>query len=189
MTGWARRKMKALAGRYVKSTSGAAAVEFALVAAPFILVLGCICETGLMLFSEYVLQNSVQEASRIVRTGQASKGDGTITLASSDFKTSLCTQVSIIIDCANKVTVYVNSATNFSSLSSTVGDPTKIGPNAAGAAYRATYNPGGQLKAAAVIASYDWKFTFPFMGFLSNLGDNKARRIYGIAIFRNEPFS
>ena len=175
--------------RFFKSTDGAAAVEFAMVAAPFIFVLGCICETGLMLFSEYVLQNSVQDAARLVRTGQTSKGDGTVTLAASDFKTKLCTQVSIIIDCANKVTVYVNSASTFASLRSTVGNPVNIGPNAAGAAYRATYNPGGQLKAAAVVASYDWKFTFPFMSFLSNLPSKTSRRIYGIAIFRNEPFS
>ena len=45
------------------------------------------------------------------------------------------------------------------------------------------------LLAAAVLASYDWKFTFPFMNFLSNLPDKKSRRLYGIAIFRNEPYS
>lgn len=176
-------------GRFIKSTDGAAAVEFALVAAPFIFVLGCICETGLMLFSEYVLQNSVQDASRLVRTGQTSKGDGTVTLNAGDFKTKICAQVGIIIDCANKVTIYVNSANTFAALTNTIGDPIRIGPNAAGAAGHMVYNPGGQLKPATVIATYDWKFTFPFMSFLGNLPGNTSRRIYGIAIFRNEPFS
>jgi Flp pilus assembly protein TadG len=189
MRGWLRLLRGTKLKRFLKSSDGAAAVEFALVAAPFIFVLGCICETGLMLFAEYVLQNSVQDAARLVRTGQTSKGDGTVTMSASAFKTSLCTQVSIIIDCANKVTVYVNSASNFASLSAIVGNPLNIGPNAAGAQYRLTYTPGGQQKAAAVLASYDWNFTFPFMNFLGNLKWVKARRIYGIAIFRNEPFS
>jgi Flp pilus assembly protein TadG len=189
MWGRVNLSLKSAWKRFSRSCDGAAAVEFALVAGPFIFVLGCICETGLMLFSEYVLQNSVQDAARLVRTGQTSKGDGTVTLSASDFKTTLCAQVSIILDCANKVTVYVNSASNFAALSGLVGSPLNIGPSAGGAAYPLTYNPGGQLQAGAVVASYDWKFTFPFMNFLGNLPGDTARRIYGIAIFRNEPFS
>ncbi len=48
--------------------------------------------------------------------------------------------------------------------------------------------PGGQKVAATVIATYDWDFAFPFMNFLGNVFDGEKRRIYGIAIFRNEPF-
>ncbi len=39
-----------------------------------------------------------------------------------------------------------------------------------------------------MIATYDWDFAFPFMDFLGNFGDGSKRRIYGLAIFRNEPF-
>jgi Flp pilus assembly protein TadG len=42
--------------RMIKSEKGAAAVEFSLVAFPFFMVMGCICETGIMLFTEYSLQ-------------------------------------------------------------------------------------------------------------------------------------
>uniref|UniRef100_UPI00112F141F TadE/TadG family type IV pilus assembly protein n=1 Tax=Escherichia coli TaxID=562 RepID=UPI00112F141F len=73
---WIARKL----ARWRRSESGATAVEFALVAGPFFYVLGCICETGLMLFTEYVIQNSVQEAARLVRTGQVSTSDGTVTM-------------------------------------------------------------------------------------------------------------
>ena len=104
------------ARRFRRSDSGATAVEFAIVAGPFFYVLGCICETGLMLFSEYVIQNSVQEAARMVRTGQVSASDGSVTMSVTDFKAKICEQVSIIIDCEGKVSVYVNNASNFGAL-------------------------------------------------------------------------
>ncbi len=57
--------------RMMKSENGAAAVEFSLVAFPFFMVMGCICETGIMLFTEYSIQAGVQDAARQIRTGQA----------------------------------------------------------------------------------------------------------------------
>jgi Flp pilus assembly protein TadG len=181
---WARRQL----ARFKKSDDGATAVEFALVAGPFFYVLGCICETGLMLFTEYVIQNSVQEAARMVRTGQVSAGDGTIILSSTDFKAKVCEDVSVIINCAGKVSVYVNNDATFASLTTTMADPLAVGPKSDGAAYSVVYQPGAQLRAATVIATYDWDFAFPFMDFLGNFGDGSKRRLYGLAIFRNEPF-
>ena len=82
----------------------------------FSLVLGCICETGLMLFTEYVIQNSVQEAARTIRTGQVTAGDGTLLVTAEAFKVKICEQTSIIIDCDGSVDVYVNSADDFADL-------------------------------------------------------------------------
>src|SRR5262245_11058474 len=106
--GGARRRLR----KYVRSERGAAAVELALVAGPFFYVLGCIIETGLMLFTEYVIQSSVQEAAREVRTGQAQSAAMTAT----QLKSVVCETASIIIDCNGKVYVYVNSAANFNAL-------------------------------------------------------------------------
>ncbi|MFT3989153.1 TadE/TadG family type IV pilus assembly protein [Aestuariivirga sp.] len=185
------RLAKALGQRFRRikeSESGATVVEFAMVAGPFFLVLGCICETGLVLFSEYVLQNSTQEAARLVRTGQVTATDGTIIMSAADFKAKICDTVGILLDCTDDVTVYVNSATNFATLTTSIGDPKDIGPMSTGAKPPIVFTPGGQLKAAAVIATYDWDFVFPFMDFLGNINSDKARRIWGLAIFRNEPF-
>lgn len=187
---WARMigKLLRTASNFRKSQAGATAVEFAIVAAPFFYVLGSTCETGLMLFSEYVLQNSVQNAARLVRTGQVSSADGTKLMTAAEFKTSICGTVSIIFDCDSKVTVYVNSATDFQALTTSIDDPLTIGKRSNGAPYPVVFSPGGQLKAATVIATYDWDFAFPFMEFLGNINNSSARRIYGIAMFRNEPF-
>lgn len=181
-------KLVRTARNFRKSQAGATAVEFAIVATPFFYVLGCTCETGLMLFSEYVLQNSVQDAARLVRTGQVSTSTGATTMSAADFKSQICDTVSVIFDCTSKVTVYVNSATDFQALTASIADPISIGKRSNGAPYPVVYTPGGQLKAATVIATYDWDFAFPFMEFLGNINNSSARRIYGIAMFRNEPF-
>ena len=184
LQGWRNRMLH----RFVKSDRGTTAVEFALVAGPFFIVLGAICETGLMLFTEYVLQNSVQEAARTVRTGQVTATDGTPLISASAFKDTVCDQVSIIIDCSGKVTVYVNNATTFAALETAMVSPLTIGKKADGTTSPVVFSPGGQLKAATVIATYDWDFAFPFMDFLGNIDSGSARRIWGLAIFRNEPF-
>ena len=184
-----RSKLKrGLIDRFVKSSRGATAVEFAIVGGPFFFLLGCIAETGLMLFSEYVLQNSVQEAARFIRTGQVTQSDGTTKLTDAQFKALVCENVSVIIDCDAKVTVHVNNASSFAALKSAMTNPLDIGPEDDGTSAPVTYSPGGQLVPAYVIATYDWDFTFPFMEFLGNINDGDKRRLHGIAVFRNEPF-
>ena len=113
MWGLRSKLRRGLVNRFVKSSRGATAVEFALVGGPFFFLLGSIAETGLMLFSEYVLQNSVQEAARSIRTGQVTQTDGTQKLTDAQFKALICENVSVIIDCDAYVTVYVNSSTSF----------------------------------------------------------------------------
>ncbi len=174
--------------RFSRSERGATAIEFALVGGPFFFLLGCICETGIMLFTEYVLQNATQTAARTVRTGQASTTDGTALISAADFKTIICDTVELVADCSGKVTVYVNNAATFANLEGAMGDPLEIGPDAGGGAYPVVFNPGGQLVAGTVIATYDWDFAFPFMDFLGNVNSGNTRRLYGMAIFRNEPF-
>lgn len=188
MWGQGRKPRRRLLKRFVKSSGGATAVEFALVAGPFFFVLGCIAETGLMLFSEYVLQNSVQEAARHIRTGQVTTTDGTKKLTDAQFKALVCKNVSIIINCNAYVTVYVNSAASFAALKTAMANPLTVGVKADGTKDPVTFTPGGQLKPAGVIATYDWDFTFPFMDFLGNVSGGSKRRLHGLAIFRNEPF-
>jgi Flp pilus assembly protein TadG len=168
--------------RFLKSQDGAAAVEFALVAGPFFFVLGSIAETGLMLFSEYVIQNAVQGAAREIRTHQVATDTGTLLMTQAEFKTKLCSRLTSLIDCAGGVTVYVNSATDFAGLKAAM--PSFI---AIGAGGPSSYNPGASLKAVGVIATYDWDFAFPLMDFLGNIDGGSKRRLHGIAIFNNEP--
>ena len=178
--------MRALAARFRRNNSGATAIEFAMVVPLFLLMLGIIVETGLMMFTDYVLQTSVQEAARMVRTGQAQEQK----MTAAQFKTAICRIAKIIISCESKVTVYMKSGPDFATLAS---DPNasymKVGAKADGTFAATTFQCGSREQAVTLIASYDWKFTIPvFMSYFGNWNNKKARRMAGFAVFRNEPF-
>ena len=109
--------------RFKKSDGGATAVEFALVAFPFISLLGITMETGLLMFTEYTLQASVQDAARLIRTGQAQSA----AMSASAFKTKICSTAGIIIDCTGGVTVYVRSDPTFAALRAALPVFTNVG--------------------------------------------------------------
>src|ERR1700678_3698766 len=81
----------------VKDRRGATAVEFALIAAPFIAILLAILETCLVMFAQEVLQTATTQSARLIMTGQAQ----TQSLSSSQFKTDVCNFAASIFTCAN----------------------------------------------------------------------------------------
>ncbi len=170
--------------RMIKSENGATAVEFALVASPFFLLMGCICETGLMLFTEYSIQAGVQDAARQIKTGQAQNSS----LSAANFKSKICEITGIVINCESHLTVYVRPASSFSALAAAMPTFMNVGAKPDGTPNPTSYSCGSPEQAAGVIATYDWKFTMPFMTFLGNFAGGHTRRLYGIAIFQNEPF-
>ena len=176
---------KAWLHKFKNSERGSAAVEFAMVAPPFMLLLGVIMETGLMMFTEYSIQSAVQDSARLVRTGQAQGG----ALSQAQFKTAICNTAGVLIDCSGSVYVYVRSDPDFATLKSNLPAFTAVGPSlSVGVTPPTCYNPGQPSQPAAVIATYDWKFNMWGMSFLGNISGNTARRLVGFAIFENEPF-
>jgi Flp pilus assembly protein TadG len=172
--------------KYADSEHGATAVEFAMVAGPFFLVLGVIIETGLMMFTEYALQSAVQDTGRLIRTGQAQNSG----FSATTFKNAICDTAGVLIDCQNKVTVYVNhSAQTFAQLSALVPSFLTIGPTVSNTTYPVTFSCGAPLQPVAVVATYDWYFSMVGMSYLGNVMSNSARRLVGFAIFLNEPFN
>jgi Flp pilus assembly protein TadG len=172
--------------KFRRDSSGATAVEFALIAPLFFTMLFVIAETGLMLFTEYVLQTSVQEAARLVRTGQAQSAG----MAAGDLKNKVCRLASIIINCNANVTVYVASANDFSALKTAMPSYLGVGKKADGTPGPTSFQCGGPNSAVGMIITYDWNFHVPyFMSFLANMsGNTKTRRLVGFAMFKNEPF-
>src|SRR5688572_32590660 len=65
-----RRSRRAI-GDFAGDKSGASALEFALVATPFLLLIFAALEVGLVYFANFTLENAVSRGARLVRTGQA----------------------------------------------------------------------------------------------------------------------
>jgi Flp pilus assembly pilin Flp len=92
------------ARRFARHQDGAAAVEFALVAVPFLALLFAILETALVFFAGQTLEAAVTDAGRLIMTGQAQG------FSQADFKTQVCNRLAGgLFDCTNGV--YVNVQT------------------------------------------------------------------------------
>jgi Flp pilus assembly protein TadG len=177
---------RALALRFRKSTSGVTAIEFAMIIPMFMLVLGVMMETGIMMFTEYVLQTSVQEAARLVRTGQAQEAK----YSSATFKTAVCRIAKVIMSCESKVTIYMKAGVKFDDF---VNDASNsfmaVGVKPDGTFPPTTFKCGKPNEVVSLIATYDYKFTMPyFMHYFGNLQNGNVRRMAGFAMFKNEPF-
>lgn len=178
-----RRKLHSRLTKLIRSEKGVTAIEFAFIAPIFLLVLGIMLETGLMAFTEFVLQSGVQRAGREVKTGIAQNAS----YSAADFKNKICTLAGVLIDCG-KVYVYLRPETTFAALNANVPNPLDVGPKMTGGAVQ-NYSCGGPSQAVALIATYDWDFSIPyFMEPLGNVKGGDARRLVGMMTFRNEPF-
>jgi Flp pilus assembly protein TadG len=162
-------------GRFAQRECGAAAVEFALVAAPFLALTFAILETGMVLLAGQTLQTAVALSARQVLTGQAQ----TQGLSAAQFQQVVCTNVSSLFNCGS---VYVNVQTYASFGSVSMLNPVQNGtfnPNSM------NFNPGGPGDIVVVQLFYQWPIVVPVPS-LANVGGN--RLLVATAAFRNEPY-
>src|SRR5262245_19316747 len=107
------RSPRAVAARaahdFARHQEGAAAVEFGLVAAPFLALVFAIMETALVFFSGQALETAVADSARLIMTGQAQ----TSGYNQATFKNAVCAKIYGLFDCQNGVYVDVQTFTNF----------------------------------------------------------------------------
>jgi Flp pilus assembly pilin Flp len=96
--------------RTARNQSGAAAVEFALVAVPFCLLLFAILDAAMIFFVSGMLSNAVDLSVRQVRLGVANQSGWT----AADFKKQICSRIPVNTDCANSLVVIVQPVSSFS---------------------------------------------------------------------------
>lgn len=174
--------------RFSRSERGAVTVEFALVIAPFLILLTGLIELGSLLQTESALQNATEEAGRLIRTGQVTSRTGTILMSAATFIETLCGQVTLLSKCTESISIDVQSTSSFADLAASVPDPITVGPANPGGGQVIQFKPGGAGKATSVIVTYDWTFRLPFMEPFGNIFDNTARRLQAVTIMRNEPY-
>jgi len=157
----------------------ATALEFALIAAPLFALLIAIFETGLVFFSQQVLQTATSETARLIMTGQAQMNGLTATA----FQEDVCANSAPLLACP---AIYVNVQTFSSFESMTMADPL----NKDGSFNKASmnYNTGGPGDIVLVQVFYMMPVLNGPLGFtLANMAGND-RLLQATAVFRNEPY-
>ncbi|SCX21617.1 Flp pilus assembly protein TadG [Agrobacterium rosae] len=81
--------------RFIRSRDGSAAIEFAILAIPYFLIVFAIIETFLALVGEQLVTNATDTMARKLRTGQIAS-----TITKEEFRKQFCAEVSILITCS-----------------------------------------------------------------------------------------
>ncbi|WP_434711831.1 pilus assembly protein [Rhizobium sp. YTUHZ045] len=111
-----------------RSRDGAAAIEFALLAIPYFLVIFAILETFIAFAAEELVSNAVDTMSRRMRTGQITYNLGRTTdMSRTQFRQAFCNEISILISCStseaatpSKLYVDVQTFATFSAIPTTI---------------------------------------------------------------------
>jgi Flp pilus assembly protein TadG len=174
---FARRRLLAVRElrRLARKEDGAAAIEFGIVALPFLLLVFAIIETSMVFFAGQTLETAVADSSRLIMTGQAqAKG-----FDQGAFKQAVCARIYGLFDCQNGVYVDVKTYTNFAGIDLTppLDAEGKLQGNT-------SYQPGGPSNIVVVRLYYQWPI---YVSVLQNMSGNN-RLLIATAAFRNEPF-
>ncbi|KJF68831.1 TadE/TadG family type IV pilus assembly protein [Rhizobium nepotum] len=115
-------KLKPLLEKFGLSRDGTAAIEFAILAFPYFLVVFAIIETFIAMMAEQVVVNATDTMARRLRTGQISSS-----ITKEDFRKSFCDEVSVMITCSadeikteQKLYIDLRSFTAFKDIPTTI---------------------------------------------------------------------
>jgi Flp pilus assembly protein TadG len=159
--------------RFLRDTGGAHAVEFALVAPVFILLIAITVELGLSLIIQSNINYATRDASRLILTGQVQTGGGM-----SVFTNKICGDVNVLISCGN-LQYNVQSDTAFGSLTpaqaTTSGNMSSTG-----------FSPGGPGSDVLVQVGYPFPCIIPFACNL--ISANGTVLLISTVAFQNENY-
>jgi len=165
---------------FLGSEEGATAVEFALVATPFLALLVAIIQTIVVFFAQRVLDQVVSEASRTIQTGQAQASS----LTQAQFTSWVCQKTTILFTCGSFM-VNVQNYDAFGSAS--MATPTLTFDSGGNVTNTWNYQFGNPGDVVVVQVMYQWPLVLGPLGFtLANLS-NGNRLLVSSNVFKREP--
>lgn len=171
--------MVGLFKKWLVRKDGGAAVEFSLLAIPYIFLSIGIIELSIMYAAGSMVEGATGSAARLIRTGQIQQATGAD--PESMFRDSLCGYASALVDC-NNVQIEVQTVSNFSD----IGD---LNPNfdEDGAFISSGFNAGGVNDRVLIRAVYSYPMMTPFIGPLLTGADN-TRTFISHVVLQTEPY-
>jgi Flp pilus assembly protein TadG len=171
----------ALLRRFARRQEGAAAVEFALVAVPFLALVFAIMETALVFFAGQALETAAADSARLIMTGQAQTQGYT----EQKFKEAVCARIVALFNCEGGLKVDVKSYPKFADakLPKPIDDNGNLKTSDFG------YNPGGASQITVLRLVYEWPIQISQFGLnLTDLPGGK-RLLMATVVVCNEPFT
>lgn len=171
-----------LAVRLAEGRGGSAAVEFAMVALPFLALIMGILEVSMIYLVSTTLENATSDVARQIRTGELQTAGGA---TQATFATSICGELTWLgSNCSSNLHVDVRTFASFSSI--TQSSPIK---NGAIDTTALQFSPGKAGDIVLVRAFYQWTLFTPLLDGVSAQMSGGNTLITATAAFKNEPYS
>lgn len=173
--------------QFLRRQGGAAAIEFAILAAPTIALIIAILQVSIIYFAQEALETAVEQTARMVLTNQAPSTGSTAasaTAAQATFATALCANSPGLFNCSGFM---INLQPEPSFASANIGVPTLTFGPTGNVTNAWQYNPGVPGDIMILQVMYQWPVFLGPLGFtIANLPNNK-RLLMASAVFRIEP--
>lgn len=168
--------------KWLKNTDATTAVEFALLAAPFFMVIMGIIEMAMMFTAASILEGATGSAARMIRTGQIQQASADPTAQQEMFREALCNHAAVLVDCDN-IDVEVVNIGNFSSFDD----------------YQPQFDDDGNLESQGFEAGedqdvmlirtgYRYNLMTPLIGSLLGEGGTHSRYFMSTIVLQTEPY-
>jgi Flp pilus assembly protein TadG len=185
----ARPIRKAALGRFNRLVArlsgrrdGSAAVEFAMVALPFLALIMGILEISMIYLVSTTLENATSDVARQIRTGQLQTTGGA---TAATFAASICGELSWLgSSCSSNLYVDVRTFASFSSVTQT--SPIN---NGAIDTTALSFTPGVAGDIVVVRAFYKWTLFTPVLDGMAATLNGGSTLITATAAFKNEPYT
>ena len=172
--------------RFGRNRRGSAAIEFALIAPVFFVLLFAIIELSIVFFASQVLETGVQDSGRMLYTYQLQATGQTASQQQAAFYADLCGRVSVLFDCVGNPSSLVVDVRSYPPGSNiNITDPivggTLTGP------FAFNVPPINSQNTVVIRAFYQWPLFVTGLGFnIANLNGGK-RLLSGSYSFHVEP--
>ena len=178
------------------ANKGSVAIEFAMVAPVFLLILMATIESGVIFFAQTTLQNAVNDAARLVKTGQTScfstnAGGACQGITADEFRQQICDEVILLLHTCNKDAAGDSDLQfDVSAYSAGFGSVSNSSPLDAGGDLPnlTNFNTGTACDVVLVRAFYRWPIITPGLNFLLSNMKGSYHLLATAAAFRSEPY-
>ncbi|AGH97337.1 TadZ/CpaE-like protein [Micavibrio aeruginosavorus EPB] len=164
-----------------RDTRGSTAVEFGLVAIPFIFMTIGIIELALVFAAANMLEGGVAEASRLIRTGELQQAGGD---PEETFREALCAHALVLIECdgivVESIAIEDNTFEGISELVPEYDEDGNLIPSG--------FELGEVSDVVLVRVAYRYQFMTPLFGDIFSNQPDRAYPMLATAVMRTEPY-
>jgi Flp pilus assembly protein TadG len=158
---------------------GVTAIEFAMLAFPFFMLLMAIIESSLMFFAGQMLESAVDDVGRQIRTGQLDNN-----MTETDLRDAICEEAALLFTCS-KINIDMQVVAEFEDLAD------KPTPNSDDELDPAdfSFQAAGPRQVVMVTVMTEWPiYTNYLQQYLSKLKSGNAL-LTAVAVFQTEPWT